>query len=282
MNVSRITKTVSVAVGTGIATLLNNRKLQRLERERACDLSKLARWRADDEPFKTHDGQFAARRLEAFQTALKASNLKANRLQLELDAMRPVFARIASANTPAEALRNVAATLNNGARSDILCELAERFEAYEKKIHTEGGAKAPESASVSPLPFYGRAVETPPSGVIVGSYDTDLDKWVHGERSHDGRRYLGPCPACGRRTISHGPQNWRCSNAECELHTLALRQELTWWNTDLAVIKEGNMWMARRASFINIQESLCEFAGTPGLAVAALMFTEKHRESMKA
>lgn len=110
---------------------------------------------------------------------------------------------------------------------------------------------------------------------IIGSYNTGIDTWVHGERNHEGRRFLGPCPMCGRRTVDHG-NAWRCTDTDCEFQALTARPQPWWWNSAIAVVKDGNMWCANRASFVNLQESLCQFASTPGAAVAALLAAEKN------
>lgn len=286
MNLSRISKTVAVAVGVRVAQLMNNHKLQRRAGELECDLAKLARGSGGDEPLETREGQIVALRIKALETRIeyvrKLNVQLSTQLLAEQGKIRRLFAPMkftANGRDPFQALCNLAKDpfLDNASRG-ALHELADRLEASEKEIHTEGSTETPAGASADPLPLSGRAVEAPPSGVIVGSYDTGVDKWVHGERNHEGRRFLGPCPACGRRTTEHTiqcqPHTWRCTDQKCEMSPLAFRITPKWWNSDIAVIKDGNMWRANRASFVNIQESPSEFGMSPGRAVAFLLASE--------
>lgn len=44
----------------------------------------------------------------------------------------------------------------------------------------------------------------------------------------------------------------------------------TWWNTDIVVKKDGAAWCAHYDDFVNLQESVAAFGGTPEQAVNAL------------
>ncbi len=279
MKISKISKAVAVAVGTRIALLMNDRQLQRRALELESDMAKLARWGvgAGEGRTTTPVGQLIASKFAVLNLKLNEERKNNSNLLDELRRMRPIFEPIGLVDdSVAKALREVWAPMTPawGRPAEFVRELAERFEAYEKQIHAEGGAKAPESASALTLPLSGRAAEAPPSGVIIGSYDTGVDKWVHGERNHEGRRFLGPCPMCGRRTVDHGSA-WKCTNTRCELQALTTRPQPFWWNSDIAVARDGDMWRANRTSFVNLQESLCQFGHAPGVAVAFLVAAEK-------
>lgn len=105
------------------------------------------------------------------------------------------------------------------------------------------------------------------------------DGWIFGERFQrstqpwDYKHYLGPCPLCGTACFDYGG-GWRCmamycdNNASNPVGNLGPRPE--WWNTNILVEKDGNMWCAHYDDFINLQESVAEYGNTPDAAVRML------------
>lgn len=160
----------------------------------------------------------------------KASITSLNqRERSELEAMRPVFLPISPNKVSVRVLlcRLRGTDLSSPPYSSLYDELLSRFEAYEEKALTARfGA--------------------------LRVWDTGLDKWTQGERDGDGRRYLGPCPACGSRTVDHGG-SWRCTNGPRERGSCVLaakpvaRPQPFWWHTSIEIMAEEGTWAALRA-----------------------------------
>jgi hypothetical protein len=90
-------------------------------------------------------------------------------------------------------------------------------------------------------------------------------------------KYLGPCPECGRPCFDYGG-GWRCTGAYCQNSSTNpignLGPAPSWWNTDIKIGKDGNMFTAFWSDFINLQESNCGFGVVPHLAVDDLFNQE--------
>lgn len=109
---------------------------------------------------------------------------------------------------------------------------------------------------------------SPPSDVV---YNTGRDKWTHGERNSEGRRYLGPCPICGSRTLDHGGP-WFCQNPRgcTQARPRAPMIVPSWWNTNVVVRLDGVAWCASRTD----KPMLTAYGNTPAAAVANLQTAE--------
>ncbi len=117
------------------------------------------------------------------------------------------------------------------------------------------------------------------------TYDTGRgDKWTHGDpawafgsRWDGGPKnvFLGPCPACGRRTFDYGG-GWRCVG-ECVNSAAnpapSVGPAPDWW-ADVRVMMDGSAWCAVRDDFVNLQESKAGFGASPQEAVDALRAVE--------
>lgn len=107
------------------------------------------------------------------------------------------------------------------------------------------------------------------------TYKTGKDTWDHGQNTHDGHKFLGPCPICGARCFDYGGA-WRCLGGYCQNSpgnpTPSLGEAPKWWNTDIQVYKDGDAWCAVfESSFINLQESIYGFGWCPMVAVDELV-----------
>lgn len=115
-------------------------------------------------------------------------------------------------------------------------------------------------------------------------YDTGKEKWRY-EQACDyrngipNRRLLGPCPRCGSATSTYGGgfncHNEYCINSAMVFACQTADIEPTWWNTDINVNLDGDMWCAFRDGFTNLQESLAGFGKTPNEAVNNLIEQEQ-------
>jgi ribosomal protein L37E len=109
-------------------------------------------------------------------------------------------------------------------------------------------------------------------------YKTGLDTWEHGApfdyyMGKPRKELLGPCPRCGSRTSSYGGgmdchKPYCANNSDVFAHRADPFPE--WWNTDVQVYVDGDMWCAVGDGFTNIQESPCGFGRTPNEAVKEL------------
>jgi len=110
-------------------------------------------------------------------------------------------------------------------------------------------------------------------------YDTGKHKWTHGTVVEwvygrtPSRWLLGPCPRCGMVTSNYGGK-YSCHDDYCpnSASQFACPPEPTpdWWNTNINVQLDWNMWCAFLDGFVNLQESEAAFGDTPRDAVAAL------------
>lgn len=108
-------------------------------------------------------------------------------------------------------------------------------------------------------------------------YDIGSCSWYHGQpdrgASNPSAVLLGPCPECGCATFTYGG-GWRCTQPYCSKSysnpAPTVGPKPDWWETNINVSRDGDMWMASLDGFINIQESACEFAPTPQEAVDKL------------
>jgi hypothetical protein len=109
-------------------------------------------------------------------------------------------------------------------------------------------------------------------------YDTGIGVWEYGQGTdfYMGKArhiLLGPCPLCGRSTFDYGG-GWRCNEPYCfnsANNSLPnLGEAPDWWNTNINIKKDGNMWCAFYDDFINLQESPAGFGETPQKAVDEL------------
>ncbi len=94
---------------------------------------------------------------------------------------------------------------------------------------------------------------------------------------NDGHKNLGPCPTCGKRTFNYGG-GWRCLGLQC-VHNESnpasgMGPRPAWWDRDVCFDRDGDMWMASRPGFINIQESDCGFGETTADAARDLLSSE--------
>lgn len=95
----------------------------------------------------------------------------------------------------------------------------------------------------------------------------------------DGSRdiLLGPCPLCGTPTFDYGG-GWRCRDWYCSKSAnnpaTSVGSRPKWWNTDINIQLDGNMWCAFRDGFVNLQESNAGFGSSPQEAVEDLERTE--------
>lgn len=110
--------------------------------------------------------------------------------------------------------------------------------------------------------------------MVNKQYGTGLAKWRYGESYVSWHIYLGPCPQCGSPTFDYGG-GWRCCTHNCRNSTNnpapSVGERPSWWNTDINVSKDGEVWCATRDVFVNLQESDVAFGATPGEAVANLL-----------
>lgn len=114
---------------------------------------------------------------------------------------------------------------------------------------------------------------------MATTYKTGKASWTYGQGispNRNGgydRELLGPCPRCGSVTSSYGG-GMNCHNDYCQnsANVFAHRADSfpDWWNTDIQVFIDGDMWCAVNDDFVNIQESDCGFGKTPNLAVINL------------
>lgn len=193
-----------------------------------------------------------------------AVDRRINRLNAELEAMRPVFAPIGdhAVSEVITAIRKHTLDLSHRA---CMRNLAERFEAYEK-IHagdggSDGSARALEDAAAVP------AVPASPSPRVI--YDTGVDKWEFGQAMGSTDKLLGPCPKCGARTLNTG-MSWRCRNIRCDTASAALPGPF-WWGTDITVKIDESVWAALRA---DKPDTKIGYGTTPAFAVANLLGIE--------
>lgn len=102
------------------------------------------------------------------------------------------------------------------------------------------------------------------------------DGWTYGEPLpgyNEWHRYLGPCPSCGSPCYDYGG-GWRCladycfNNASNPAPNVGNAPD--WWNTNVLVEKDGNMWVAHYDDFINLQESPAGWGKNPQEAVNEL------------
>lgn len=113
------------------------------------------------------------------------------------------------------------------------------------------------------------------------TYDTGKFKWQHmqendPQRGYDGRslhHLLGPCPRCGNCTEEYGG-GFQCLDRYCynNANNFACSNDgiPDWWNTNINVKLDGDMWCAFKDDFINLQESDAGFGKTPREAVESL------------
>lgn len=106
--------------------------------------------------------------------------------------------------------------------------------------------------------------------------------WTYGdgcdyENGQPQHKLLGPCPICGSSTFDYGG-GWRCNKYYCfnsannPIGNLGPRP--SWWNTDINIGTDGDMFTAYRDSFVNLQESNCGFGNTVQEAVDNLLKLE--------
>jgi hypothetical protein len=105
--------------------------------------------------------------------------------------------------------------------------------------------------------------------------------WNYGQRfnrstrPYDYGRYLGPCPLCGNPCFEYGG-GARCTSPECFNSYLNISPSLSvkadWWNTNIQVVKDGNMW---RANYED-KESITAFGETPQKAIDNLKALDKN------
>lgn len=111
-------------------------------------------------------------------------------------------------------------------------------------------------------------------------YDTGKHRWQHGKEiawdswNHRASRWLyGPCPLCGSVTSSYGG-GFSCHNDYCpcsaNIFACNAGPMPDWWNTDIDVKLDGDMWCATGAGFIDLQSSPAGFGKSPREAVANL------------
>jgi hypothetical protein len=111
-------------------------------------------------------------------------------------------------------------------------------------------------------------------------YNTYVDSWQHeqqyyytSEHRHK-KQWYGPCPECGNRTTDCGGSivciDDYCKHSSNRQCVSPIKPEPSWWNSDINVQKDGDMWCAFRDGFINLQESEAAFGDTPEQAVQYL------------
>lgn len=108
-------------------------------------------------------------------------------------------------------------------------------------------------------------------------YDTGKSSWTYGTaiswfpNRNVERELLGPCPACGSKTVNYGG-SFSCCETYCSnsssMFACSPEPFPDWWNTDILVELDGNSWCAHSDDFINLQESIAGFGDTPRDAVA--------------
>lgn len=103
------------------------------------------------------------------------------------------------------------------------------------------------------------------------TYDTGKFKWRHGdvcgyEYGQPASWFRGPCPICGTVTSTYGG-GYSCHKQDCKNNSdnfiCGILLTPRWWNTDVNVFMDGNMWCAVRDGFTNIQECPAGFGQTP-------------------
>lgn len=103
--------------------------------------------------------------------------------------------------------------------------------------------------------------------------------WTYGQRFKqstyiwDYSHYLGPCPLCGRACFEYGG-GWRCLAKYCRNNTdnpaPSVGPRPDWWNTNILIKMDGNMWCAHYDDFENLMESKAAFGKTPDEAIKLL------------
>jgi hypothetical protein len=111
-------------------------------------------------------------------------------------------------------------------------------------------------------------------------YDTGTHRWTHGRvvgwhsNGNAARWLLGPCPVCGSVTSNYGGA-FSCHNdyCPCSADNFACSPGPVpkWWQTEIDVKLDGNMWCATRSGFVNLQESPAGFGERPWQAVDDLL-----------
>jgi hypothetical protein len=101
--------------------------------------------------------------------------------------------------------------------------------------------------------------------------------WTHGEKLYghnEWHSYLGPCPECGSRTFNYGG-GWRCVETYCQNSpnndAPNVGPSPDWWNTNIVIEMDGNMWCAHYDDFTNLMESPAGFGETPQKSVEELL-----------
>lgn len=115
-------------------------------------------------------------------------------------------------------------------------------------------------------------------------YNTGDSSWNHDEKMpgyKEWHRYQGPCPDCGNRTFDYGG-GWRCLDDYCRRSANnpapSVGKAPEWWETNVNIKKDGNMWHAFYDDYTNPMESIEGFGETPQKAVDELL-KEKQNES---
>ncbi len=100
--------------------------------------------------------------------------------------------------------------------------------------------------------------------------------WQYGEQMpgyNEWHKLLGPCPLCGTPCFDYGG-GWRCLAMYCNNNVGNPAPSVgpipEWWNTNILIDKDGQMWCAHYDDFINLQESVAAFGETPDDAVKSL------------
>lgn len=111
------------------------------------------------------------------------------------------------------------------------------------------------------------------------TYKTGKNTWTYGQGIEPNRyggynrELLGPCPRCGSVTSSYGG-GMNCHGEYCPNSASIFAHRADpfpdWWNTDIQVYLDGDMWCAVNGDFINIQESPVGFGINPNAAVVVL------------
>jgi len=105
-------------------------------------------------------------------------------------------------------------------------------------------------------------------------YSTGKTVWRFGEHNNNGDTLLGPCPTCGTPCISYGG-GFRCLALNCQKSFINpspfVGHKPTWWEEAINVYIDGGVWCAVYDDFVNLQESMSGFGGTPQDAVDKLL-----------
>lgn len=118
---------------------------------------------------------------------------------------------------------------------------------------------------------------------MAKKYDTGLSRWEHGQGTdycsgEPSHKLLGPCPDCGSPTFDYGG-GWRCTESNCNRNAdnpaPSVGAKPDWWDTDINVYMDGDLWCATRDGFVDLMESPAGFGDTPHKAVSELMKNEQ-------